>query len=158
MRMTELGRRNHMKHNDFKGQYTKLFPTKISSSSFLMVYTLYLLEKHGAMYGKEILDMIEKHLHSEIWNPSHGTLYPLLTQMEEEKWIKEDHTEASRKFYRITSNGLKVLKDKLEVIKPTLFKSYEFLAKSIMDLYDISPITDVSNLQGDDDDDDANDN
>lgn len=143
-----------MKHKDFKGEYTKLFPTKISSSSFLMVYTLYLLNKHGAMYGKEILDMIEKHLQSEIWNPSHGTLYPLLTQMEETGWIKEDHTEASRKYYGITTDGVTILKDKLEVIKPTLFKSYEFLAKSIMDLYDISPIEDFG--QGDDDDEGPN--
>ena len=42
--------------HDYKAEYNRLFLTKMSSSSFLLLYTLFILDKKGEpLYGKEIL-------------------------------------------------------------------------------------------------------
>lgn len=118
----------------YKGEYTRLFPSKVSSTNFLTVYTLYLLNDKP-MYGKEILDHITEHLGSETWSPSHGTLYPLLSKMCSEGLIKLDEEQENRKLYAITEHGKEALTDQLQVILPALQSSYEFLGKVVKELY-----------------------
>ena len=120
--------------NAYKGEYSRLFPSKVSSTNFLTVYTLYLLSTKP-MYGKEILDHITEHLGSETWSPSHGTLYPLLSKMCSDGFIKLDEEQENRKLYAITEQGKLSLTEHLTTILPALRSSYEFLGKVVKELY-----------------------
>ena len=76
-----------MATTEYKGKYHKLFPGILSSNSFLSVYLLHLLDKHPRMYGKELADTIKEQLKGT-WTPSHGLIYPLLRDMEEEGLVR----------------------------------------------------------------------
>lgn len=78
---------------------------------------LALLEKK-AMYGYEMIKEIE--VHSEgIFAFKEGTLYPILHQMEAQGWVEayweqQEESKRKRKYYQITTNGLKQLEEKKE--------------------------------------------
>jgi len=124
----------------YKGKYNRLFPSKVSSTNFLTVYTLYLL-KGKSMYGKEILDHIVETLGSDTWSPSHGTLYPLLQEMCANGLIELVEEQENRKMYIITPVGIKALADQLKTVIPALESSYDFLGKVVKELYSVKKKT-----------------
>jgi DNA-binding PadR family transcriptional regulator len=123
--------------DEYKGEYNMLFPTKMSSSNFLLFYTLFLLNKKSTpLYGKEMLREIQSCVSVDIWNPSHGTYYPLLEKMVKAGYIEIVKTISSKKFYSITELGKKELELRLAEFKPMLIKSFDFFSKVFSIVYD----------------------
>lgn len=130
----EIKKRNINK--GYKGEYNRMFPTKMSSSNFLSLYTLFLLSKTSkSLYGKEILQEIQKTINIDVWKPSHGTLYPLLSDMEKVGLIKVQKETPSKKYYMITKLGEKELKLRLDEFKDMLIQSSEFFNTVINKMY-----------------------
>lgn len=69
------------------------------------------------MYGYEMVKTL-KEISNDLYNMSEGTLYPALKRLEHKNWLQSywDRSEpgVGRKYYRITDQGKKVLKKKLE--------------------------------------------
>lgn len=122
--------------HDYKGDYQRLFPSKMSSSSFLTLFSLYVLKtKNEPVYGREIIYEIETMLDSSVWKPSHGTLYPILEKLEKERLVQIVKKENSRKYYTITEEGKQLLNSKLEEFKGMLMESSQFFNKVVSRMY-----------------------
>lgn len=118
-------------------KYNRLFPSKMSTTSFLEIYILFLLSNKKDYYGKEILDEIESRFGSK-WKPSHGMLYPLLRDLEDKKLIKgrwEDNTKKTKKTYKITKAGLEALSKEITLKENMFIDSYNMIVKILNDLY-----------------------
>jgi DNA-binding PadR family transcriptional regulator len=123
-------------NDEYKAEYNRMFPTKMSSSNFLLLYTLFLLDKKGEpLYGKEILTEIQRTISANIWNPSHGTYYPLLDDMVKAGYIEIVKDTSSKKFYSITKLGKKELELRLAEFEPMLIKSFDFFSKIFSIMY-----------------------
>lgn len=137
--------RRRMSTNNYKAEYTRIFPTKMSSSNFLLLYTLFLLaSKDEPLYGKEMLRDIQSNVNPSIWNPSHGTYYPLLEDMVRAGYIEIAGTIASKKLYSITKLGKEELELKLAEFKPILVKAANFFSKLFNVMYDDSKDTSMT--------------
>lgn len=82
------------------------------STSMLL---LRLLEERD-MYGYEMIDTLESRS-NHVFNLKAGTLYPLLHSLEEKNYLTSYEKEANgkvRKYYGITREGRRYLKDKKE--------------------------------------------
>lgn len=123
-------------NNNYKSEYTRIFPTKMSSSNFLLLYTLFLLDsKDEPLYGKEMLREIQSNVSPNIWNPSHGTYYPLLEDMVRAGYIEITGTIASKKLYSLTKLGKKELELRLAEFKPILVKAANFYSRIYSSMY-----------------------
>lgn len=83
------------------------FPSTISTTSFVKLYILHLLNQKS-YYGNEIKDEISMRLDGK-WTPSPGMIYPLLSEMEENSYIRgswDEPTKRSIRRYRITDKGI----------------------------------------------------
>ena len=78
-----------------------------SAFNILTMYTLYILKENNQAYGKQILDQIRQWINNHSWKLSHGTLYPLLDQMQKEGYIQRVDGDRfrNRKYYTITKKG-----------------------------------------------------
>lgn len=87
---------------------------KTFQNSYIDMLLLKLLKKKD-MYGYEIVEILSEQSNN-IFKLKAGTLYPLLHLLEEQELIFSFEIEADskriRKYYRITSKGLDVLKEK----------------------------------------------
>lgn len=105
-------------------------------SGLLPLYTMYLLQKKK-MYGNEIISEIEKRTFS-CWSPNPGAIYPLLKELEEEKFVKghwNTEKEHPRKIYGITKKGKEEYKILRVIFKKQLFKAAEILEKIFVEIY-----------------------
>lgn len=124
----------------YQGAYNKLFPQKMSTNSFLTIYTLHVLsEKSESMYGKEIIDKIEERFNST-FKPSHGLMYPILRKLEESGlvrayWEGSDPSKKTKRFYKITQKGKLALEEEAEQFKPVVYETFMMLNGVIKDLY-----------------------
>ena len=66
--------------------------------------------------GSELMDKIEKHT-GGFWKPSPGSIYPLLSWLQEKGYIKELPTENGFKRYELTSTGKSLLEEQKMVRK-----------------------------------------
>ena len=92
----------------YKGQRQRQFPTKISTTSFVKLYILHLLNEK-TYYGNKIKDEMKKRLKDK-WEPSPGMIYPLLRELESEGYIVgtwDEPNKRSIRRYRITDTGIK---------------------------------------------------
>lgn len=123
---------------EYHGKYKKLFPGTLSSNSLLSVYILHLLSKNTKMYGKEIADGITNRLNGT-WTPSHGLIYPMLRNMEEEGLVRGcwegPGTKKTKRFYQITDVGVQTLVVETEHIRPAFEQSKQMLDIVMNDLY-----------------------
>ena len=77
-------------------------------------------------YGLEIMEAIEKSGGKQI---GFNSLYPNLKKLEQKGFVKsewgkeapEQHTGARRKYYRITSNGMKALETKQQLLESVAY-------------------------------------
>ena len=69
-----------------------------------------------AMSGSEIMDEIEKHT-GGFWKPSPGSIYPLLSWLQDNGYIKELPTENGLKRYELTENGKSLLEEQKKIRK-----------------------------------------
>lgn len=105
-------------------------------SGLLPLYTMHLLQKRK-MYGNEIISEIEKRTFS-CWSPNPGAIYPLLKELEEEKFVKghwDTEKEHPRKIYGITKKGKEEYKILRVIFKKQLFKAAEILEKIFVEIY-----------------------
>lgn len=105
-------------------------------SGLLPLYTMHLLQKRN-MYGNEIISEIEKRTFS-CWSPNPGAIYPLLKELEEEKFVKghwDTEKEHPRKIYEITKKGKEEYKILRVIFKKQLFKAAEVLEKIFVEIY-----------------------
>lgn len=70
------------------------------------------------MYGYEIIQLLDNSS-GGYYKLKEGTLYPILYRLEDNGWIesyriiKDEERRVPRKYYKITNNGIKALKDQL---------------------------------------------
>jgi len=122
----------------YKGERQRQFPSKISTTSFVKLYILHLLQEKS-YYGNKIKDEIKKRLDGK-WEPSPGMIYPLLREMEKEGYIVgwwEEPEKRSIKRYKITDEGIKHYKTILLQNKPTFEDSLHIIKNVLKDIYKI---------------------
>lgn len=66
------------------------------------------------MSGSELMDQIEKHTDG-VWKPSPGSIYPLLSWLQEKNYIKELPTENGLKRYELTASGKVLLEEETKI-------------------------------------------
>lgn len=79
--------------------------------------------------GKQIKDKL-KEITGGAWNPSPGSIYPLLEKLEKNGWIREIKDERKENTYKITAKGRR----ELEKEKKDFFLEAQETAKIIMPL------------------------
>ena len=132
----QKGLKNVNPKHDYKAEYTRLFPTKMSSSNFLSFYTLHILaEENRPLYGKEILALLQNTIGSAVWKPSHGTLYPILSKLTKNSLIENVNIAEDKKYYAITELGREELEIKMKEFKPMIIESYKFFSNLIEEIY-----------------------
>jgi DNA-binding PadR family transcriptional regulator len=68
------------------------------------------------MSGSELMDEIEKHT-GGFWKPSPGSIYPLLSWLQDNGHIKELPTENGLKRYELTESGKSLLEEQKKIRK-----------------------------------------
>jgi DNA-binding PadR family transcriptional regulator len=66
------------------------------------------------MSGSELMDSIEKHTGGN-WKPSPGSIYPLLSFLQDNAYIKELPIENGLKRYEITQSGRDLLQEQIKI-------------------------------------------
>ncbi|MBU3173703.1 PadR family transcriptional regulator [Clostridium estertheticum] len=130
----KMAKRNTKKN--YKAKNNRMYPTKMSSSNFLLLKTLFLLNKNtNSLYGKEMLEEIQRDVCVDIWQPSHGTYYPVLDVMMEAGYINNVKVISGKKFYEITKLGIKELECRLVEFRPMLIESCKFFSNIFTEMY-----------------------
>jgi len=85
--------------------------------NYAVFYTLFAIASTNRdVTGYDII-LIIRHIFSDRWHVSSGTVYPILKKLKQIGWIKEikptprlgQHIEIRKKFYQITPRGREVL-------------------------------------------------
>lgn len=122
-----------------KPQRQRQFPTTISTTSFVKLYILHLLNEK-TYYGNKIKDEIKKRLDNK-WEPSPGMIYPLLRQLEGEGYIVgtwDEPNKRSIRRYRITDIGIKHYKVLLLQNKSSFDDSLLIIKNVLKDIYEVN--------------------
>ena len=120
------------------GERQRQFPTTISTTSFVKLYILHLLNSKS-YYGNRLKDEISRRLNGK-WSPSPGMIYPLLNQLESEGYIIghwDEPTKRTIRIYHITEKG----REHYDVIKQLNRSSFDdslFIIRNVLkDIYNI---------------------
>lgn len=122
----------------YKSERNRQFPSKISTTSFVKLYTLHLLQEKN-YYGNEIIEEIKDRLNGK-WEPSPGMVYPLLRDLEKEGYIKGSWQEPDKRSirrYHLTDDGYKHYKIVLLQNKSIFEDSLSIVQNVLKDLYNI---------------------
>lgn len=122
----------------YKGERLRQFPTTISTTSFVKLYILHLLNEKD-YYGNEIKDEIKRRLDNR-WEPSPGMIYPLLRELEKEEYIKgswEEPEKRSIRTYKITDEGIKHYKILQLKNKNAFYDSLLIVKNVLKDIYGV---------------------
>lgn len=112
------------------------FPSKISTTSFVKLYILHLLNEKP-YYGNMIIDEIKSRMDNR-WEPSPGMVYPLLRDLEEQGYISgwwDQPNKKSIRRYKITDEGIKHYKIILLQNKLALEDSLLIVKNVLQDIY-----------------------
>jgi DNA-binding PadR family transcriptional regulator len=82
------------------------------------------------MSGSEIMEEIGKHT-GGFWKPSPGSIYPLLSWLQDNSYIKELPTENGLKRYELTESGKELLEEQKKIRKK--FREVGFLPAPFFD-------------------------
>ena len=88
---------------------------KVLMSGSLTMLLLRLLEEKD-MYGYEMIETLRKKSNN-VFELKAGSLYPLLHSLEEKNYVssyEDDSTGKTRKYYRLSGEGKRFLKEKKE--------------------------------------------
>lgn len=119
------------------GRRQRQFPPTISTTSFVKLYILHLLDEKSH-YGNEIKDEISRRLNYK-WTPSPGMIYPLLREMEENEYISgwwDEPTKRSIRRYRITDKGIEHYKVIKRLNKVAFDNSLHIIESVLKDIYE----------------------
>ncbi len=125
-----------IKISKYKGERSRQFPSKISTTQFVRLYIFHLLIKRS-YYGNELIDEIKRKMDYK-WEPSPGMIYPLLRELESNNYIKgwwEEPDKRSIRHYRITDEGLDNYKKLKLMYKPALDDSLIIIKNTLKDIY-----------------------
>lgn len=133
----------------YSGSYNRLFPLKVSTNTFITIYTLHLLKRKGRLYGKEIINEIENRFSGK-WKPSHGLVYPILRELEKENLVKGewlgDSSKKTIRVYKITEQGLEAYEKEKEKHKEMFTQSFLIMETLMGDLYKEFEMWDFSDM------------
>lgn len=93
---------------------------------FLRYHVLQALSQKP-MSGSEVMDQIQKHT-SGAWKPSPGSIYPLLSSLEDSAYIKELPKENGVKRYQITENGKSLIEKEHQNLRNDMNKVREHMS------------------------------
>ncbi len=123
----------------YKSERQRQFPTTISTTSFVKLYILHLLNQKD-YYGNRLKYEISRRLDGK-WSPSPGMIYPMLNNLEQEGYIIgnwEEPTKRTKRVYSITDEGRKHYAN-IKRMNKSSFDDSLFIIKSVLkDIYDIS--------------------
>jgi DNA-binding PadR family transcriptional regulator len=85
------------------------------------------------MSGSELMEEIEKHA-GGFWKPSPGSIYPLLSWLQENGYVKELPTENGLKRYELTANGKSMFEEQKRIRKKFREES-GFMPASLFDSF-----------------------
>ena len=108
----------------------------LTRSGLLPLFVLHLLQKNE-MFGNEIMSEIEKRT-SHTWSTNPGTIYPLLKELEIEKFVEGKwylEKEHPRRIYKITKKGRDEYKIIKVVLKEQLKEAINIFNKIFDDIY-----------------------
>ncbi|WXG42112.1 MAG: PadR family transcriptional regulator [Candidatus Freyarchaeum deiterrae] len=77
------------------------------------------------MSGSEIMSEIERQTNGQ-WRPSPGSIYPLLSWLEEKGFIKEDAVDTGMKRYALTEQGKTLLEDLTKIKEAMIERVRQF--------------------------------
>lgn len=109
---------------------------QVFTKGLLPIYVLYILSL-GATNGNDICHRIGEKTNN-LWIPSTGGIYPLLSKLEKEKMVigKWDDTKKKmQKIYTITELGLSELENKKALLKEKIEEALEVFKIIYNDLY-----------------------
>lgn len=119
-----------------KGKRQRQFPTTISTTAFVRLYILHLLNEKN-LYGNKIKDEITYRLDNK-WSPSPGMIYPLLRELESNGYIKgtwDEPLKRSIRRYRLTDSGIKYYKVLLLKNRSSFDDSLVIIKNVLKDMY-----------------------
>jgi DNA-binding PadR family transcriptional regulator len=108
-------------------QHTAMVP-----KGFIRYHVLEALNEKP-MSGSELMENIEKHT-GGFWKPSPGSIYPLLSWLQDNGYIKELPTENGLKRYELTPSG-KALLEEQEKIRKKFREEVGFLPAPFFDSF-----------------------
>jgi len=123
----------------FTGERQRQFPTTISTTSFVKLYILHLLNEKN-YYGNRLKHEISRRLYDK-WSPSPGMIYPMLNQLEEEGYITgewEEPTKRTIRVYKITDKGRDHYKTIKNMNKSSFDDSLQIIKTVLKDIYGIN--------------------
>lgn len=100
--------RHHMMHNRNWLRHNAMVP-----KGFIRYHVLEALNEKP-MSGSELMNQIEKNT-GERWKPSPGSIYPLLSWLQDNGYVKELPTENGLKRYELTQNGKDFLEEQRKI-------------------------------------------
>src|SRR3972149_12105531 len=89
--------------------------TAMVPKGFIRYHVLEALSEKS-MSGSELMDEIEKHT-GGFWKPSPGSIYPLLSWLQDNGYIKELPLENGLKRYELTESGKALLEEQKKIRK-----------------------------------------
>lgn len=122
-----------------KGERNRQFPTTISTTSFVKLYILHLLNQKK-YYGNRLKDEISRRLDGK-WSPSPGMIYPMLNNLEQEGYIIghwEEPTKRTKRIYSITDKGHKHYETFKKINKSSFDDSLYIIKTVLKDIYNIT--------------------
>jgi DNA-binding PadR family transcriptional regulator len=108
----------------------------LTRSGLLPLFVLHMLQKNE-MFGNEIMSEIVKRT-SYTWSTNPGTIYPLLKELEVEKFVEGKwhlEKEHPRRVYKITKKGRDEYKIIKAVLKEQLKEAINIFNKIFDDIY-----------------------
>jgi len=112
----------------------------LTRSGLLPLLTLHLLCLKE-MFGSEIMAEIENRT-DKTWSPNPGSIYPLLKELEEEKFVKGRwslNSEHPRRLYRITDKGRREYRLLKAVLKEQMSESIKIFNNIFKDIFSPRP-------------------
>jgi DNA-binding PadR family transcriptional regulator len=106
------------------------------SGGLLPLLVLHLLEEQPR-YGNEIMKALQE-LTKGRWVSNPGVIYPMLNFMEKQSLVEgkwEDEDRRTRRFYRITQQGIEESARLKDVMKPRLREASEILQSLLDEMY-----------------------
>jgi len=113
-----------MRHKKHWMRHTAMVP-----KGFIRYHVLEALNEKP-MSGSELMDEIEKHTNG-FWKPSPGSIYPLLSWLQDNGYVKELPSENGLKRYELAESGKALLEDQKKIRKK--FREVGFLPAPFFD-------------------------
>jgi len=113
----EHNNQDHHRHDHFDRLHKRnwMRHTAMVPKGFIRFHVLSALNEKP-MSGSELMESIEKHA-GGFWKPSPGSIYPLLSWLQDEGYVKELPTENGLKRYELTSSGKTLLQEQKGIME-----------------------------------------